>query len=191
MAAKSFIDILQDQMRADLRKEVEEEVRRELGREGLRHDEGAASRHQAAAKAGRIETWLTTHLEAAVFQRQSQGRAAYHKAGPAKSNSEKPNLKVEKSPEATEIRLHARTLEQLTALELLRRHSGARIPDSFTEQELKGAWRRAALKSHPDRFAQADATTQALASALFRELAEAYDLLARLFEANQATSKAA
>ncbi|RYZ66999.1 MAG: hypothetical protein EOP05_18340, partial [Proteobacteria bacterium] len=67
--------------------------------------------------------------------------------------------------------------EQLCAIAILSRESGFTLESSFTEDQLKSAWRKAAMKTHPDRFAAEDQFKQIRMAAIFRELCEAYDLL--------------
>ncbi len=165
MREKSFLEVLEDQMREQIRSELMKELE-----EKFRMTRPTPIDTEAA-KAGRFETWLASHVGKTVFSTEASAKRAY---------ASQPRAKMKQEPAPTlgeEPRARALTMEELIALELLRRHSGVTIPEPFTELQLKGAWRKAALKTHPDRLADADAITQAKAAALFRELAAAYDLL--------------
>lgn len=187
MAGKLFYEILEEQLRSELRKELEAEIRAELEarpRTSPTADQSELLKHEGAR--GRIETWLATNVKQTTFAARRPGFQGYRieTARPKAQYVAQP--KAEKEPELKiEPRYQATSIEDLCRLELLRRN-GARIADAFTEHELKTAWRKAALKTHPDRFAQADHATQLRMSALFRELAEAYDVLSmRLASAHQ------
>lgn len=83
---------------------------------------------------------------------------------------------------AKEPRITLDNVENLIAAELIRRHSGCQFGETLSRSELKSAWRKAALKTHPDRFCQADPTTQARMNLVFSELTKAYDQLLALFK---------
>jgi hypothetical protein len=179
MAAKSFIEILEQEIRKDLREEIENQVRKEM----------QAGKRQTPHVSESWETWLVSNVEKAFFSRSQEARRVYSGATKTPRSPKESKSKVDpidaqsdiQSDEHLEVRRSASHFEEACALEILRRNSGVVIPDAFTRAELKGAWRKAALKSHPDRFSQADQGAQAHAAALFRELAHAYELLENLF----------
>lgn len=194
--AKSFIEILEDEIRQDLRSEIEAEVE---ARYGVNSTGGAGSAQKgngaeqapsaAVHAAGRLETWLASHVGPVTFGRPA--KAAQKAYGtPRKSNSKAsatpspesvPPSNIasinEAKPVASKILFNAETTEELVALEILNRHASMHVASSFTADELKSLWRKSALKSHPDRFADADEVTKLRMSAVFRELAEAYATL--------------
>lgn len=181
MPSKSFIEVLEEQIRTDLRREVEAEVRAEMEAKA-KSSTGPGSR-RSAFKAESLETWLATHVSRSSFAK----RAAYAKPSPAETT--KASAPVENArPDSTEDvttrvqTARATSAEELCALELLVRNSGAKLRPEFTEAELKSVWRRAALKTHPDRFCGEERIIQVQKAALFRELASAYDTLRRLFD---------
>jgi hypothetical protein len=171
MAAKSFIEILEQEIRKDLREEIENQVRKEM----------QAGKRQTPHVSESWETWLVSNVEKAFFSRSQEARRVYSGATPPPRSAKKPKPKVDDLNLRPDEHRTAVRFEEACAVELLCRHSGITIPEAFTRAELKSAWRKAALKSHPDRFSQADQAAQAHAAALFRELAHAYELLENLF----------
>ena len=167
---KSFIEVLEAEIRADLRKEMQSEVQ-------FRTQASAPS--QGLHAAGRLESWLASHVGPITFAKPLAARKMYGsvnvKAAPkataaaTKTRSEKPVFT-------------ASTVEEMIAVEMLTRYSSITLATSFTEDELKSVWRKAALKTHPDRFAGEDQITQMRMTVLFRELAEAYACLTSLTE---------
>lgn len=187
MAGKLFYEILEEQLRAEIRKELEAEIRAGLesgSQAGPTVDPTEALKREGAA--GRIETWLATHVKQSTFAASRPGFRSYRiktaRPQPKAEPAVEPRAALQAASRA-EARFQATSVEDLCRLELLRRN-GARIEDAFTVQDLKTAWRKAALKTHPDRFAQADHGTQLRMSALFRELAEAYDQLSARFDSD-------
>jgi hypothetical protein len=196
MAGKSFYEVLESQIRAELRAEFEAQYQ-EQRHSNVRE---TASTSALEGAQGRLETWLVSHVEKTHFSRGEFGRRAYGNNAnrrdarnarsvprpmPALTKPSDSKKKTEAAPRPPSsadhiVRYEARTLEELCLVELLRRH-GAEIGDSFTTQELKTAWRKVALKTHPDRFTQADPVTQKLMAEQFRAITEAYgDLAARI-----------
>ena len=167
MREKSFIEVLEDQVRKQLR----DQIRREIELEFAQANRTASEIDLQAARAGRFETWLASNVETTVFANKFSAKRAYGSA-------------PKKTAQQTRPTAYARTLtlEQSVSLELLRRHAGVEIGDNFSELELKGAWRKAALKSHPDRVATSDIITQTKAAALFTELTTAYEMLQAALE---------
>lgn len=186
MKTKSFIEVLEEQIRLDLRKEIEAEVRAELSR----NTEAAPLKAKPISGAERIETWLSARLQQFSFHPRATGYPK--KPSPAKEPHvrQAPPSKMDRVIEKEVIRKRAESFETICAMELLKRHSGGKLPESFSESELKSAWRHAALKTHPDRHIGEDHVIQARASALFRELQLAYTILSELFhDESRTTSK--
>ena len=178
---KSFFEVLEEQIRNELR----EEIRKELASEqhgGPRRPSPETA--VASGAMGRLETWLSTRLAPQRFARQGDARRAYGTPAGRKPVSETRHS----TPIALtgERRFHASSSEEHLALELLRKYGEPRLTNEFTLTEIKSAWRRAALKTHPDRFSQADVITQARQGALFRELCDAYEILTAACETPQA-----
>jgi hypothetical protein len=151
--SKSFIEILEDEIRHDLKREMREELERAQ----------APRNPQAIHAAGRLETWLASHVGPITFKTNRQP----YGAPPKRAASLPP-------PPAVHA---AETTEEMLALALLSRHSGRALNAQYTHDELKTVWRKAALKTHPDRFVGSDQVTIMRATCLFRELAAAYELL--------------
>lgn len=183
MAEKTFYNVLEEQIRRDLRQEIRAEVEAQLRAERGPKQE-TSSFNPNASHMERVETWLATHVRKTFFKRSpSQKAYGSTNAHPnnARSTSTRPLNGTTTPPDATSSAhssfvYTATDIEELCALELFRRQ-GVKIGDSFTENEIKMAWRKAALKTHPDRFAQEDAIVQAQMNAIFRSLCEAYKLL--------------
>jgi DnaJ domain len=200
--SKSFIEVLEAEIRADLRKEIEAEVLARFGQASQPTHQGSKTSpagSQAVHAAGRLETWLATNMGRTTFARPQAFRS-YGSAPKAASGStahatskaqaqtaEHAGFAQKASPASADVtRRTAATPEELCALELFNRISGSKLGTSFTEDEIKTAWRKAALKTHPDRFASEDQITQARMSAIFRELCEAYELLSNTSNTAQA-----
>ncbi len=186
-SSKSFIEVLEAEIRADLRKEIEAEVQSRYGvAPGSRTSPYEVAPSAAVHAAGRLETWLASHVGPITFARSS--RTAYGSS--AKRSTPAPESVLSKpaaQPNAsTVVRFSASTAAELFAIEILNRQSPTPLASAFTEDELKAVWRKAALKTHPDRFAGADQITQTRMTVLFRELAEAYETLLALSESKAA-----
>lgn len=182
MASKSFLEILADELRQEVRQELRDEVRQQLEEEARaksQRDSQAGARRNDSAKVERglsdqMDIWLRTHFDSVNVSKAGLGRKAY-----ARPQTARPR---EESSRNAEARVRIDSADALFALELLRRHGGVDLGHELTLTELKAAWRRAALKTHPDRFAQDDVIAQARAAARFAELSEAYEMLQALFE---------
>ncbi len=190
---KSFIEILEDQIRTDLRAEIEAEVFQRLASKSSLHAgpdlNSEASGITTQAPGRDLETWLLPRLKKTVFTSSSLAQKTYAQKGssdPHRLNNTEQTAQTKRksthsnsshSTRSVPVKYTAQTVEELCAIEFLRRHGDPNLKATFTHDELKGAWRKAALKCHPDRFAQSDTVTQARMTALFRELIAAYDLL--------------
>lgn len=192
--SKSFIEVLEAEIRNDLRQEIEAEVLNRYGLAGTAKGPAAEQVGSAAVHAaGRLETWLASNIGRTTFNRNQAAARSYNvkpAARPATFSST-PSAKSETASKAKTASpmFTAETAEQLCAIAILSRESGIELAASFSEDQLKSAWRKAALKTHPDRFASEDQFKQMRMAAIFRELCEAYDLLATAFAALE--SKAA
>jgi hypothetical protein len=199
MATKSFIEILEEQIRTDLRREIEAEVRSEFEAKTQGSSANSKKGQAGPATENMIPTeWLLHRLGKTFFNASTTAQKTYQRAYQAKGVTQA----AQPAPQAKEAaqtparsteptRYTPTTLQEICALELIRRTSGVSIGDSYTEMELKTAWRKAARKTHPDLFAQADQITQMRMSVLFRELAEAFEHLLAAFEASAEKSQAA
>jgi hypothetical protein len=182
MTEKSFFEVLEEQMRTEIRAELE----REFAAKQMSTKPVNGEIFRADAKAGQFQTWVAAHIEKTYFTPST--KKAYGSPTPKTARSQ---TRAEQKTTASPRPARELTLEQLVSLELVRRHSGVFIEENFTESELKGAWRKAALKTHPDRFENADQITQARAAALFRELTGAYECLQAVVGASAPTAAAA
>lgn len=189
-ASKSFIEVLENEIRADLRKEIEAELMLRYAGVAGPTTNGSTERAPSAAvhAAGRLETWLASHVGPITFK-TGRGYGPSPKprsttASVTAAHTSPSAIKATSSPTFT-----AKTAAELFALEILNAQSPTALAVTFTETELRAVWRKAALKTHPDRFASADEITQLRMTVLFRELADAYEALLSLTESS--SSKAA
>lgn len=183
MKGKSFFEILEDQLRKDLRAEIEAEVRAEMGKnkKTSQHPyQDAAFQTQMAS--GTAESWLVSHLGKTLFSRRKEARRAYQVRPTARPQTTVVNQSVDRTiAREVEPSIHLSAAEDLIAIEFLRRHSGVRIGATLTRSELKQAWRKAALKTHPDRYTEADTITQTRMKAIFQEICTAYERIENHF----------
>lgn len=212
--AKSFIEILEDEIRADLKRELRAELQAELEAgfgTGLEGDTAGprARRPQnphAIHAAARLETWLASHVGPITFKtnRKPYGATARSARDGATAGTQSTTggsaADAASSPRGgtdsfgvrgTQVTHMAETTEETIAVELLSRHAGRTLNTRYTADDLKSIWRKAALKTHPDRFAGADTATVMRATALFRELAAAYELLSSKMTAKSDAATAA
>lgn len=190
-AQKSFIQLLEDEIRNDLRREIEAEVMKRYG-PGLGQDTStdtsAQAPSQAVHAAGRLETWLASNMGRTVFSRAQAGSRSYNvktangSAAKATTESAPTQATSRVQTNGTVFRFTATTSEQLVAAQLLARHAQKTLSETFSADELKTVWRKAALQTHPDRFAGEDQITQVRMAAIFRELCDAYELLVTALE---------
>lgn len=148
--AASFFDVLESQIRKELREELEREAKT------LRSEFDPNQ-----ARAGQFQTWMAAHTEKVVFTARS-AKDVY--------GTPRPRPRTKTQPRMT----RTLSVEEAIALELLNRYSGSALTESFSESDLKAAWRKAAFETHPDRAA---ADLQAQAASLFNEIGLAYTLL--------------
>ncbi len=177
--SKSFIEVLEAEIRADLRQEIEAEVQARYGLASAPAGEHAPS--AAVHAAGRLETWLASHVGPITFSRTAGAQKVY---GSPKKRAPAPPIVLK--IEASAPTFTATTSAEFFAIEILNQQSASKLAVSFTEDGLKAVWRKAALKTHPDRFAGADEITQTRMTVLFRELAEAYETLLALVQSKAA-----
>lgn len=194
-SSKSFIEVLEDEIRADIRREVESEL---ATRFATAAPAGAAAPSAALHAAGRLETWLASHIGPITFKspRSAYGATASRSSAARAPHAPAPHAPAPRGPGAARAvpaaeapRFTALTSADAIAYELLNR--AAALPTSFTADELKSAWRKAALKTHPDRFVGQDLITITRMTAAFRELAQAYEQLHALTEAPLSAAPAA
>ena len=191
--AKTFFEVLEEQIRSELRSEIEAEIhsqlRAKLGQVG--QDAGTV-KAATGDLTGRLESWLATRLETTVFASRAAGAKAYG-ASPAKAgktSAQPVQALTGQTPSKAQDQYKPESIADLCAAELLRRYGG-KLGEEFTEGQLKTAWRKAALQTHPDRFAQSDAITQARMAIAFRELCNAYEQLLLAFEQKRGQEAAA
>lgn len=171
---RNFMEILEAELRKEIREEIRQEVLRELGlgsEEDVRtqttpHPTTEPSPSAAVSARERLELWLSTTF------------AAPKSAPPRRPYRMRPNTsstQPSESPQQTEteatIRLrrhHDLDAQDIAALEFFRRH-GSVLTHDFSEDELKSAFRRLALKFHPDRHASASDAERKEFGALFQD----------------------
>jgi hypothetical protein len=179
MTAKPFFEVLKDQIRSELRKELESEWALKSSQAAGPKPAKVRSSPWLSAESS-LQSWLNAKVEKSEFGVTDRAKRAYKSPQDSSvTTCKKPD------PVTSEPLAHATSPEAAFAVEILSRFSGTKLPDSFTMNELKTVWRRAALKTHPDRVAQSDLISQARATALFRELSEAHELLEELFSETQ------
>lgn len=167
MAERSFIEVLEDKIRADLREEIEAEFQ---ARREEKPSVNQTAAHPANTKAW-TETWLAANSKRFSFARNGY-RAGRKPQGPGNT--------APKKPEAP--RRRAETSEAVGAVAILERQTRQQLPELFSMDDVKSIWRKAALNSHPDRFMQAGPDAEARAAALFRDSQSAYEILVGLFD---------
>lgn len=207
MVVRSFYEILEDQLRSELRAEIESELRTQLSAELSTEwrAEHSAEGRTAASKTSlpheQLESWLLQNVGIHPIAQRKKSSQAYGMSSIRKS---KPDAAIElpdrfasrrvethqaesaaatKAPAARLLStLHFKlTTEDQFAIELLERESGCALGAELTVASLKRAWRQAALKSHPDRFAECSDALKCEKAALFRLLADSYHRLEALF----------
>lgn len=209
--AKSFIEVLQDQIREDLRLEIREEMAAELAAE-IRAQESKFSNSpnskgkEFTSTSELSATWLAANVEKSFFRPLKLANQAYRQTSNKKTRQTsniphdvkplpKPfqnrsdnvieflqiNLKENQQEGHKESLRKAVKPEEVCALELIARHSGFNFDTLFSKVDLKKAWRIAALKTHPDRHAELNPSRKANQGVVFGELAQAYETLAQLF----------
>lgn len=187
MKGKSFFEILENQLRKDLRAEIEAEVRAEMSKnQNTNRHPYRDGTLQAQAASGTAESWLASHLGKTLFSRRQEARKAYQSKPIARPQATVVNQSANQSVDrSVEPSIHLSTTEDLVAIEFLRRHSGIKINETLTRSELKQAWRKAALKTHPDRYIEADSITQARMKAIFQEICTAYERIESHFNSSE------
>lgn len=162
MRAPSFLDILTEKIRDDLRAEIQAEVEARLS---------YAANPEPPPAASDVESWLLTHTGKTFFARAGAAKKAYTSAPRTRPAPPPPPPKRERRA------ARATTTEQIFAFEFLVRHANDKDVDinAFTESELKALWRQAALNTHPDRNVDSDGQ-------VFAEITEAYNSLRTLFK---------
>lgn len=181
MQAKSFIDILANELRKEIRAEVEAEL--SIARAG--NVFGPAARIESSHKAESVELWLNLRMGGAVASGNFGARAsAYQQSArqqPARSADHQPTA-IRQLPSArkTEVKAErkgtATTIEQTIALEFFGRE-GSALAATFTETELKSEFRKIALRIHPDRHTSASGEQLKSLSTRFQTLVESAEIL--------------
>jgi hypothetical protein len=192
---KSFIEVLENEIRADLRKEIEAELAARYGSAPfttpLTAQESVERAPSAAVHAaGRLETWLASHVGPITFKTGRSYAPTSAKSRPSPAASATPSKNASQNSVSTIVSTSApvftaTTSAQLFAIEILNSQSPLALAVTFTEDQLRIVWRKAALKTHPDRFASADEITQLRMTVIFRELADAYETLQTLIESTR------
>ncbi len=173
----NFMDVLAEELRKDLRADVRAELLAELGLEPA-----AAARElfpsPATSARERLDLWLS-----AKFGAKSMGAAKTARSYPKTAAHEDPRPgkaatgarpATDEGPRTT----HALDAEDHAALEFFRRE-GRPLTDDYTEFELKAAYRKLALKLHPDAHAGEDERDRHRWAARFQQLVELTERLGR------------
>jgi hypothetical protein len=209
---RSFIEVLEAELREQIRSELIAELglphvaspSRDLPSRDLPSYETVAHEH--------LQLWLNTnqpaHATGAARPRRARASAytAYKRAtheshrSPAESPAEPPaeargqaaQGPAKQAGHATqtqgpEDKTHARRLHELdtidiVALEFFRRQ-GAILPENFSEAELKSAYRKIAMRVHPDRHVGTADAERTHWGEIFAELSTHAQRLARHFKA--------
>lgn len=177
---KSFFEILEARIRAEIETDLREEILREIGPDFEPGSRPAPPRQKpvAADPTGFFMTELLSRAGRHSFQNPHRARQAYpHRA------SASPKAEQGPAPqESNEPRRSAASAEESLALSVLSRFSGCSIPEEFTLKDVRTTFRKAALKTHPDRFHRATEVEQKLAHQRFQDLTSAFRLLEGLFD---------
>jgi hypothetical protein len=162
MRAKQFIEILEEQIRKQLREEVYDELCSKFAQKPVSTQGEIAT------------TWLTLNAQKTVFSRRQAAHQAYQ--GPRHQHQSALNDRLSRRQNRLDEWLNITTPEGFVALELLHRHSGSPYceMERVRTSELKSLWRRAALRVHPDRHMNSDQEQQRRMATLFQQLTDAY-----------------
>lgn len=190
----SFIDVLAEELRKDLRDDMKEkirdEVRSELIREfGLSEAEARASNEIPPGPVSareRLELWLSANLSIGA-SRASNVRAATRPARGYQNETRRnevpksaPIQNRSESPKAEPRKAHLLDVEDTAAIEFFRRE-GCELSTDFTVGELKTAYRKLALKLHPDRHSGDDEVARRRWDLRFQQLVAVTERLTRHF----------
>ena len=192
--AKSFVEILGEAIEKDLRAELRRELEAELKSSSGETKASQASSQTNAHTHAYFETWLAANATQSTFNSAPKAKSAYGTSKRPESPKQKTETAsqtaTQEKQEPAEAVITLSLMEDVCAAELLARHSGIDL-SKLTESKLKNAWRKAALKTHPDRYSQADQVTQARMSTQFRSLSEAYERLMCTVRSQAAHNQAA
>lgn len=176
MQAKSFIDILANELRKEIRAEFEAELASSAPRASRE------ARVAGSAKAEQVELWLNLKIGGALSGSQSLGQSVnpYAKSG----NRHRQQPRVVRQLSATSVSQEAVaervgsavTIEQTFALEFFKRE-GSSLASKFTETELKSEFRKIALRIHPDRHVGVSVEQLRALSLRFQTLVESAEIL--------------
>jgi hypothetical protein len=174
MRAASFIEILVDQ----IRDQVREEVIQELGHAQASGSASGATEAPSAAlhQASQVELWLSLNFQPRVSVKRAYGAKTQAARPTLQLASQAPAPAHEPEPK-TESRGCVTTVEQFLALDFFNRE-GSSLMTSFTESEFKAAFRKLALRLHPDRHMQSSIEEQTSCTERFARLTECADILA-------------
>lgn len=153
MSSKSFFDILEEQIRREIRAEMQAEYQH-------------TKSQKPAAPARPIELWLISHLEKMSVPKSKAAGANYYRS----AAQSQPKKKAEPPS------LRPAGVAENAALELFRREGGL-LQEKPNAAELKSAFRSLALKLHPDRHAHRSPQEQAAFAVRFRAIVECYETL--------------
>ena len=187
MAAKSFIEILEERIRKEIELEYEGELK-SASKSDLTNHSGRATGAdfkelrgpaKIAARADRLEVWLATNLEKSEFKNPGKGHKSYASSAQRRNSSVSPHARAQ---QAQRVPPRSFTADEICALELLQIECNIHFSNDFSQSDLKAAWRKAALLTHPDRYAQANTTIQAAMAQKFTALATAFQVLENSFK---------
>jgi hypothetical protein len=143
MAGKSFYEIL----REEVRKEVLTELSAEFQVAGAAPISEPTAQQQACDKnqvaSENLELWLASHVSTKGFRPKAKN--AYQSPKPFNQASAEKQTPLLKSAPRREL-----NAEEVIALEFFKRQ-GSILQNDFSEADLKTAFRKIALRTHPDR----------------------------------------
>jgi hypothetical protein len=181
----SFMEALE----AELRKEIREEVAKEFAI-GRRPPQGPNPRTLHAHEA--LELWLSARVETKVANiTRTAAFSGYAHQAAVKSEhighvvgsvtnavAEAVSAAREFMSETVSPRAHELDAMDIAALEFFRRN-GVGLNSGFAAEELKSAYRKLALKFHPDRHVDGDELTRTRFAEMFHQVTEQTKRLSR------------
>jgi hypothetical protein len=187
MKTQTFVEILTHQIRKELLREMGEPSQDKGSKTAIPAIESAN-----VTQAQQLELWLTLNLKLQTkthFYHAARSKAAQTKTqvvselALAQAARPAPQTEPETSPETlqettnrTERKAYIQTPEQVLAVAFFKRE-GFELGESYRESELRTAFRKLALKLHPDRHNQKEPALQRDYQERFAKLTECTEIL--------------
>jgi hypothetical protein len=194
MKTKSFFEVLEKQIRADLTQELRAEIQAELrhsprpGTQASAVNATGATHFAESFHAEYLQVWLATHSRYQKRSTPKQSPYGQRVATPfEKEVREEVEVELERDikqkpkPPHQMSKVTLSSSEEAAALALLNRY-GAGLTLPFSNLDLRRAWRKAANQTHPDRFVGAAPELQVQMTSAFCAVTDAAELLEESFK---------